>query len=234
MKTGADTYSAAIANARSYIEWQIEPFLPFLHGRILEVGIGHGSFAPILQSRGTYIGIDIDEGSIEDARRRLPDSEFAVCDILDASDLKAVLPDGADAIISVNVLEHIEDDRCALANLVERLHPGGYLLLNVPALMVLYNDLDRLAGHHRRYTTSRLRGLLEGEPIEVERLCYFNPVGALGWWLNSFKRYDSLNSDAVNGQIQFFDKYVVPVSRALDPLCRPWFGQSVVCIGRRI
>jgi len=41
MKSGADTYSAAIADARDYIEWQIEPLMPYLRGRIFEVGIGH-------------------------------------------------------------------------------------------------------------------------------------------------------------------------------------------------
>jgi SAM-dependent methyltransferase len=234
MKSGADTYSAAIADARNYIQWQIEPFIPYLQGRILEVGIGHGSFAPLLRQHGAYVGIDIDADSVGYARQRFPGDEFAVCDILDESNLKTILPNGADAIISINVLEHIEDDHRALGNLIETLRPGGHLLLNVPALMLLYNDLDRLAGHHRRYTKARLRHLLKDQPVIIERLCYFNPVGGLGWWLNSLKRYDSLNSDSVNGQIRLFDKYVVPVSRALDPLCRSWFGQSVVCVGRRI
>jgi SAM-dependent methyltransferase len=233
MKSGADTYSAAIADARNYIEWQIEPFMPYLRGQILEVGIGHGSFAPLLRQCGVYVGIDIDPDSVANARRRFPGDEFAVCDILDESNLKLILPNGADAIISVNVLEHIEDDHRALRNLIETLRPGGHLLLNVPALMLLYNDLDRLAGHFRRYTKGRLRHLFDDQPVTIERLCYFNPLGGLGWWLNSFKRYDALNSDSLNGQIRFFDKYVVPVSRTLDPLCRPWFGQSVVCIGRR-
>jgi SAM-dependent methyltransferase len=234
MKTGANTYSAAIAEALNYIQWQIEPFLPYLRGRILEVGIGHGSFAPKLRQHGDYMGIDIDAVSVTDARARYPEARFAVCDILDATSLKAILPDGADAIVSANVLEHIDDDRRALGNLVEILRPGGHLMLNVPALMLLYNDLDRLAGHHRRYTKDRLRYLLNDQPIAIERLCYFNPVGGLGWWLNSMKRYESLNCGSVNGQIRFFDKYVVPVSRALDPLCRSWFGQSVICVGRRI
>ena len=110
MKSGAETYSAAIAGARNYIEWQIEPFMPYLRGRILEVGIGHGSFAPLLRQCGAYVGIDIDPHSVANARRRFPGDEFAVCDILDESNLKLILPNGADAIISVNVLEHIEDD----------------------------------------------------------------------------------------------------------------------------
>src|SRR5262245_37983266 len=121
MKSGADTYSAAIADARNYIAWQIEPFIPYLQGRILEVGIGHGSFAPLLRQHGAYVGIDIDPDSVADARQRFPGDEFAVCDILDENNLKTILPSGADTIISINVIEHIEDDHRAISNLVETL-----------------------------------------------------------------------------------------------------------------
>ena len=136
-------------------------------------------------------------------------------------------------MFTINVLEHIEDDATAIANLVDVLKPGGHLLISVPALMLLYNDLDRLAGHCRRYTTRRLQDLLSDQPVEIVRLSYFNPIGGLGWLANRLKRYDSLNDAAVNGQIALFDKYIVPVSRALDPLSRGFFGQSVTCIARR-
>jgi hypothetical protein len=91
-----------------------------------------------------------------------------------------------------------------------------------------------LAGHFRRYTTRRLRELLSNQPVEIVRLNYFNPIGGLGWLANRLKRHNSLNDSAVNGQIVLFDKYVVPLSRALDPLSRNFFGQSVICIARRL
>ena len=56
MKSGADTYSAAIADARNYIEWQIEPFVTYLRGWILEVGIRHGSLAVLLRQYGRLSG----------------------------------------------------------------------------------------------------------------------------------------------------------------------------------
>lgn len=233
LKTGAETYSAAIADAQNYMQWLVDAFRPFLRGQILEVGIGHGQYSTILSQFGEYLGIDHDESSVADARAAFPGHAFAACDILDMAQLQPLLPDGADAIVSFNVLEHIEDDQSAITNLVQMLTPGGHLLLSVPALMLLYNDLDRLAGHCRRYTTDMLRERLLGLPVEIVRLCYFNPVGGLGWWAQSLKRHHSLNQDGLNSQIQLFDRYLVPVSKTLDPVFRRFFGQSVTCIARR-
>jgi SAM-dependent methyltransferase len=159
---------------------------------------------------------------------------FAQCDILNDTALHALLPEGVDAVVSLNVFEHIENDARALANVVDILKPGGHLLIAVPALMMLYNELDRLAGHCRRYTKARLRTLLDDEPVEIIKLNYMNAVGGLGWWVNSFSRPSSLNESGINQQIRIFDRYIVPVSKALDPLFRQYFGQSLICIARRL
>lgn len=234
LKSGEDTYSSAMASAHRYIDWMLSPFKLHLRGDIVEIGIGHGSYYEALVPFGTYIGIDIDERSISAAKARFPDGQFARADILQPGFLNELLPTKADSIVSINVLEHIDDDARAVKNLVDALKPGGRLMIIVPAMMSLYNDLDRLAGHHRRYSINDFRHLLSGLPVEVEKLCYFNPVGGLGWWINRFRRHDSLNSDAVNGQIEIFEKYVLPVSRFLDPMTRSFFGQSLICIARRL
>ena len=83
-----------------------------------------GQYCTLLQRYGDYLGVDIDEDSVAEARELFPTAEFAACDILDEGRLKALLPDGADAIISINVLEHIEDDARAVANLIDALKPG--------------------------------------------------------------------------------------------------------------
>ena len=47
------------------------------------------------------------------------------------------------------------------------LGPGGHLLILVPALQQLYGDLDRLAGHHRRYNKPLMLKACAGAPIEI-------------------------------------------------------------------
>jgi SAM-dependent methyltransferase len=234
IKIGAETYSSALADARNYMDWLVSQFNIYLHGHILEIGIGHGSYCALLCEYGDYLGIDVDEMSVARATARFPGVAFAQCDILDLEKLASLVPNDVDAVVGINVLEHIEEDEKALANLIRVIKPGGHLLLSVPALMMLYNELDRLAGHCRRYSTGRLRQALRAQPIEILRLNYINPIGGLGWWFNSLTHPTSLNSTGVNSQIKIFDRYVIPISKALDPLFRPFFGQSVICIARRL
>lgn len=231
--TGADTYSSAIVNAVGYSRWIVSRFAPYLRGTIVETGIGHGSYAPLLAEFGHYVGCDIDARSIEDARQRFPGLAFECCDVGDRQRFLEVARGGADAIVSINMLEHIEDDRAAARALVEGLKPGGHVLISVPALELLYNDLDALAGHHRRYSRRSLVALFADLPVETLWVRYFNPIGGLGWLANRFRRHSSLNDTAVNAQIRLFDTYVLPLSRAVDPLTRLWFGQSVMLAGVR-
>jgi len=232
--TGADTYSSAIAQADNYMRWLLSQFTPYLRGRILETGLGHGGYVEQLRPYGAYIGIDIDEDSVSAAALRYPEQMFIRGDICDPGVFQNPALRNLDTIVTINVLEHIEDDRSAITNLIASLNSHGHLLVSVPALYALYNDLDRLAGHQRRYTTSMLRERLADLPVRIKRLCYFNPVGGLGWWVNGLRSHTSLNSNAVNTQIRIFDKLVVPISRAVDPLFKGFFGQSVTCIVEKL
>ena len=59
------------------------------------------------------------------------------------------------------VLEHLDDDAAAAAELHRVLRPGGLLVVTVPANPYRYDWTDRWAGHRRRYTVPGLAGLLE-------------------------------------------------------------------------
>lgn len=233
-KSGEDTYSSAIATAHRYTQWMLSPFTSHLCGDIVEVGIGHGNYHETIAQFGSYFGIDLDDRSIIAAKQRFPMGNFFKADILETGFLDEILPTKADCIISFNVLEHIERDDLALQNLIDALKVGGRLMVAVPAMMSLYNDLDRLAGHYRRYCVKDFKCLLAGLPVQIEKLCYFNPIGAIGWWINRFRRHESLNSDEVNGQIELFEKYILPVSKFFDPLTRRFFGQSLICMVCRL
>ena len=68
-----------------------------------------------------------------------------------------------DAIVLLDVLEHVADDHGFLRSFVEqRLRPGGLLLASVPAHQALYTQHDVALGHYRRYSASELRALVVG------------------------------------------------------------------------
>src|SRR5215208_4837048 len=159
--------------ARNYNRWVVAAFEPFFGQSIVEIGIGHGGFYEHLPRPRTYIGTDLDASLVERARLRQPDLQFVQADIADPHLADRFAGTGVDTVLCVNVLEHVEDDRAAIRNMLDVLEPGGHLLLFVPAFRQLYTDLDRLAGHLRRYTRATVAHTFRGSSAEIRRLEYF-------------------------------------------------------------
>ena len=231
--SGAETYSSAIAEAVNYTRWVLDAFDGLIGRRVMEVGIGHGGYVDYLPHLETYLGIDIDARSVAEAQRARPDYVYLEADVAQPEFLDRLRGQRFDTVLCLNVLEHIEDHRAAVCNLMSALEPHGHLLLFVPAFQALYSPLDRLAGHHRRYTRRQLAELVPPELGRVVLNEYFNPIGGIGWWVNKFMPHKSLNDSAVNGQLRLFDRYILPLSRGINPLTRGVFGQSVVFAARR-
>lgn len=79
-------------------------------------------------------------------------------------------PNGSfDVVGAFDVVEHCADEAAALAEITRVLRPGGRLLLSVPAYEWAWSEHDVRAGHHRRYTRSRLLAAVSGAGLEVER-----------------------------------------------------------------
>jgi SAM-dependent methyltransferase len=82
-----------------------------------------------------------------------------------------------DTLFAFDVLEHIEDDKAALAQWHSWLRPGGTLLLSVPARMKLWTAGDEWAGHFRRYERDELKQRLADAGFALERFeCYGFPL----------------------------------------------------------
>jgi SAM-dependent methyltransferase len=171
--SGVHTSDFRSANLWQLIGQQVQ------QGSVLDVGCGAGGMLEWLLARGYDArGIDSSERTIEVARAFLSrhghDPERASAQPLSQLIAGAVKYDN---VISMDCLEHIEDDRAAFAKLVELLAPRGRLLVTVPALPALYGERDRVIGHYRRYTAASLRALSEGQPLRIERVRYWNLLG---------------------------------------------------------
>jgi SAM-dependent methyltransferase len=81
-----------------------------------------------------------------------------------------------DAMVLLNVLEHIEDDAAATSHIARMLKPGGVAVIEVPAGPELFDDYDRQLQHFRRYTLQGICGVVEQAGLVVERRNY---LGAL-------------------------------------------------------
>lgn len=80
----------------------------------------------------------------------------------------------ADALLFLDVLEHLPEEGPALRELFRALRPGGVAVLSVPALQSLWGWHDEQAHHYRRYRLSRATRLVREAGFEVLEAHYFN------------------------------------------------------------
>jgi len=78
-----------------------------------------------------------------------------------------------DAVLALDVIEHLDDDRGAVAWLASLVRPGKFLVLSVPALPELFTEFDGIQGHRRRYLPETLRAAFEGSGLQVERVFWW-------------------------------------------------------------
>jgi len=234
VQSGFSTLSSSIGEADNYTKWILNVFSPYVGTRLVEIGLGYGNFLPFLHGLEDYLGVDIDEDVVAAAAVARADVDFMVCDISEGCFPERVGIERFDTALCVNVLEHVDDDRTALENLLSVTRPGGHLLLFVPAFEFLYTSLDQLAGHLRRYRLDSLSQVLPESGVRVKRLEYFNPVGGVGWFAQKLVKHEDLDSGVMGAQIRIFDRYVLPLSRMFNPLTRRVFGQSIVCVVEKL
>ena len=79
-------------------------------------------------------------------------------------------PDAAfDLVCALDIVEHVEDDGRALAELARVAAPGATLLLSVPLHMAAWNAFDDFVGHRRRYEPAAFLQQLRAQGLSVEQ-----------------------------------------------------------------
>jgi SAM-dependent methyltransferase len=226
-----------MAQAKNYFAWQCRLVTGELGRRVVEIGCGIGNFSGMLLDREAVLALDLEPECVARVQERFGDHanlQVLTCDWGVGDWERRVLPQltafRADTCVCLNVLEHIEDDREALRRMSSILQPGGAIVLLVPAFPLLYGPIDKLLGHYRRYTRQSLRDLASAAGLRVATLHYMNAIGFFGWWANAHLFRREVQSE---GQIGFFDRYIVPISARLEDGLKPPFGQSLLTVLRR-
>jgi SAM-dependent methyltransferase len=139
--------------------------------RILDAGCGSGRNMVELSRFGTVTGIELADASIELARQRNA-GEVVAGSVLEMP----FADDSFDFAVSLDVIEHLEDDLSALRELRRTIAPGGSLLITVPAYQWLWSGHDVINHHHRRYTRRSLQRVAEQAGWQQTRTTYFNSL----------------------------------------------------------
>ena len=152
------------------ILWALRSYTPRARS-FLEIGCGTGF---VLRAIGEALpeleltGSELFTAGLEHAARRVPGAELLQ---MDARQIP--FEDQFDAIGAFDVLEHVDDDREALAECRRALHPGGALFVTVPQHPWMWSSADDYAHHVRRYTRRELVAKLNEAALEPLRITSF-------------------------------------------------------------
>lgn len=220
---------ADVTNWKSYWSSRVRPYIS---GDVLEVGAGIGSNAPYLHSpcTGRVVALEPDGGLVDELRENLGRvvqgcPYDAVCGTLDT------LPRGAtfDTILYIDVLEHIEDDAGEMKKAAAHLKPGGRVIVLSPAHQWLFTPFDASIGHFRRYNKRSLKAATPAD-LKLEKMFYLDTFGILASAANQVMLRQSMPTKS---QLAVWDKWIIPVSRVIDPVLAYSVGKSIVGVWRK-
>jgi glycosyltransferase involved in cell wall biosynthesis len=175
-----------LARAPRFNAWMADTIRPWCGRRVLEIGSGTGNLTRRLVPRDAYVASDVNPLYLQTLRGLTADRPYLDVTLTDVTrgDSFPRVAGGFDTVVCLNVVEHVEDDLGALANLRGALAPGGRAIVLVPRGPGLFGTLDEVLGHRRRYDEASLRRVALDAGFEVKALLPFNRVGTPAWWLN--------------------------------------------------
>ncbi len=198
------------------------------HARVLDLGTSTGTNLRLLRDEGfTHVtGLDYSDEAIQwCATKKLGT-------VMKGDITRLPFRAGAaDLVLATDVIEHVDDDAQALAEIARVLKPGAYAIITVPAFAMLWGFQDEVAHHKRRYRLRALASQVEAAGLDVRRAYYFNyllflPILAARQVLKIVRQQlrseNEINSPLVNRLLG----WVFAADVATAPVLHPPFGVS--------
>ena len=171
--------------APRFTRWMADVIRPYIGERVLEIGAGTGNLTLQLIPRKLYWASDINPYYLTYLQNLLPEHPYLRVGYTDGEMLDSYpAAERFDTVICLNVVEHLTNDIGALRNIWQALEEKGRGIVLVPCGPKLFGTLDKVLGHHRRYTSTQFKELAEQAGFQVEALLSFNRAGSPAWWLN--------------------------------------------------
>src|SRR3989338_3826082 len=139
--------------------------------KILDIGCGTGETLTFLKTvfpKATLFGFDVLAEAVRFTIQRGHAAKKA-----DALNLP-FKDNSFDAILLLDVIEHIKNDSAIIKEAKRVVKPGGVIVITAPALQFIWSAHDENQGHFRRYTRHRLLELARKNKMKVSFLSYFN------------------------------------------------------------
>jgi SAM-dependent methyltransferase len=149
----------------------------------------------------SLIGVDLVAGGLRKAHANVPEAELLLADVC-----ALPLEDASvDAGVSANLLEHVPDDKRALAEIFRILRPGARAVIVVPVGPGNYDYYDRFLGHERRYARGELARKAEAAGFEVLEDIHLGATMYPAFWAvkqRNRRRYDNLRGRPLEDKVR--------------------------------
>lgn len=203
----------------------------YIHGDVLEVGAGIGGTTRVLYrfATGNWICLEPDPKLFPILQQSLNSDSLPNCsadnytiDYLQDQEL-------FDAILYINVLEHIPQDREQVISASQHLKSGGHLLIIAAAHQWLLSPFDIAVGHCRRYNKQMLKALLPAD-MKLTKIIYLDCIGLLASLANKLVLKQS---KPTLKQIKSWDRLMIPISKKIDPIINYSVGKSILMVAQK-
>ena len=209
-------------NYNSYVFNKI--FKKGLNKNTLDFGCGYGTLIDYLRRNFNLeiIGFEINPDAIE----KLNTKKINLINSLDENNERF------DQVVSLNVLEHIENDQKTIEDINHLLKDNGMLVLYLPHSMKIWTELDELVGHYRRYTKKDLFTKLENANFEIQSWEY---VAFIGWMALFVSKLLGVKLDYKENRLIRYDKYIFRFLKNLDYIFKYFLGKNILvtCIKKK-
>ena len=211
-------------------EMHVDPSAP-----VLDVGTSAGTNLRMLRDLGfdDVTGLDLSE----DAIRFCLDKGLGTVKQGDVTAMPFADESFA-LVIASDIIEHVDDDARALAEIARVLRPGGTVLITVPAFPSLWGFQDEVGHHKRRYRMEPLVSRIEAAGLTLSERFHFNyllfgPIWLarqlMKRWKHSYSSEGQINTPLMNRIFsRVFDFDTMTASRISPP-----FGVSILAIARK-
>jgi SAM-dependent methyltransferase len=181
--------------SRKHVMSQVRKYIPENNPQtILEVGCSTGLMLNALQREfpdALVAGSDVEYQSLLSIADKYPAVPLFQLDLAEAE----VPENKFNCIVSLNVLEHIKDDKAAVMNIAKLLKPKGILVLELPAGASLYDVFDKQLRHYRRYDMGNLVSMLESCGLKIIEKSHLGFLPYPVFWLRKKLNRRLLNAD---------------------------------------
>lgn len=209
----------SVSYAKNYNNYVFNLIFGRINGeRVVDFGAGYGNFSLFLKSKKKdVVAVEVNEKAIQ----KLEESHIPNCKNLEQLKVKY------NTIVSLNVLEHIDDDLKVLTEMSKHLDTDGKIILYLPSSQIIWSELDELVNHKRRYSRKLIKKLAVGANLEINKII---SVDFVGWAVILLSKLLPMKLDFSKNKIVFYDRFIFKYFKYLDFIFKNVIGKNLLIV----